>query len=354
MGSVLLPQSGSSRSDQSTSKMLLSSSSNSSRNRIDFVESCQYAQRYNELPSIRSGHRFIHAQQLFGDRTGYQEHRVSQGPTSSNQSAINSPESVYAPRGTRHRTNLESISEQTNLTDRLLSNIRSEQGTRDNVQTQRDVGNSNHSLQRSFTSMLREKKTRRRLIALITSAIFLILVLALYFAFTISKSNLGRELHILLIFMILILAIVFCHSLIRFSMVVLCGSGSAMAMNRIPSRAGPTGFAEPDRPIHVILAGDGEILAESDGTRREKVAPPPPAYGLWRSSVKINPDLLYWHHVKDDAPPLPQHANHIQGSGNKAPLPRPPSYTSDNGIDYVIEAQPRPLIQGPTAERPGH
>jgi hypothetical protein len=102
------------------------------------------------------------------------------------------------------------------------------------------------------------------------------------FAFTVSRSHMGQELHILLIFMILILAIVFCHSLIRFFMVTLRGSGSAM--NRIPSMAGPTGYAQPERPIHVTLASD-EILAESHGASREKVAAPPPAYGLWRSSV---------------------------------------------------------------------
>lgn len=85
--------------------------------------------------------------------------------------------------------------------------------------------------------------------------------------------------------MILILVIVFCHSLIRFLMVVFRGSRSAVAMNRIPSSAGPTGYAQPERPIHVILAGDEEILTENNGASREKVTPLPPAYGLWRGSV---------------------------------------------------------------------
>ncbi|GAB1205663.1 hypothetical protein APSETT445_004341 [Aspergillus pseudonomiae] len=54
--------------------------------------------------------------------------------------------------------------------------------------------------------------------------------------------------------------------------------------------------------------------------------------------------------INGNAPSLPQHVNKAQGSGGKVPLPRPPSYTSDNGIDYVIEAQPRSLTQGPSAE----
>lgn len=137
-------------------------------------------------------------------------------------------------------------------------------------------------------------------------------------------------------------------------MVVFRGSRSAVAMNRIPSSAGPTGYAQPERPIHVILAGDEEILTENNGASREKVTPLPPAYGLWRGSVRINPNLLYWHRVDINTSSLPQHANEAQGLGSKVPLPRPPSYTSDNGIDYVIEAQPRSLTQGPSAGWPGH
>lgn len=70
---------------------------------------------------------------------------------------------------------------------------------------------------------------------------------------------------------------------------------------RIPSIAGPQGYAQPAYPIHVILARDEEIgLEEGDAqggnsasegnintTKKSttKVAAPPPAYGLWRNSV---------------------------------------------------------------------
>lgn len=90
----------------------------------------------------------------------------------------------------------------------------------------------------------------------------------------------GRELHILLIFMLLILAIVFCHSFVRFILGV--ARGPSHRRSRIPSRLGPGGYAEPDRPIPVVLAADEEIMA---GSGREKISSPPPAYGLWRSSV---------------------------------------------------------------------
>ncbi|KAB8203683.1 hypothetical protein BDV34DRAFT_227136 [Aspergillus parasiticus] len=353
MGSVLLPRTESSTSYRSTPRALLGSSSDFGYSGINHVRGSPGSQG-SRVPSgsMRSGEYLTHGQRTHINSAGHQVYHISSRPTSSHQSAVNLPQSSYAPRETYYRINTRPRPEQTDFADRNQPYIRSEQGTQDNVYAQRDVGNSNRRL-RSFTTRLKEKNGRRRLVTLTISAIFLILALSLYFAFTVSKSHLGHELHILLIFMILILVIVFCHSLIRFLMVVFRGSRSDVAMNRIPSSAGPTGYAQPERPIHVILAGDEEILTENNGASREKVTPLPPAYGLWRSSVRINPNLLYWHRVDVNTSSLPQHANDAQGLGSKVPLPRPPSYTSDNGIDYVIEAQPRSLTQGPSAGWPG-
>ena len=83
--------------------------------------------------------------------------------------------------------------------------------------------------------------------------------------------------------MLLILSIVFFHSLIRFFMAI--GRGSQFTGNHIPHNVGPSGYAQPERPIPVVLAGDEELLAESHRSAQEKIPPPPPAYGLWRSSV---------------------------------------------------------------------
>lgn len=66
--------------------------------------------------------------------------------------------------------------------------------------------------------------------------------------------------------------------------------------NRIPSICGPEGF-QPDEPIRVHLAADDDLEAGADAGHVEgdrepvvdenegKVKVPPPAYGLWRSSV---------------------------------------------------------------------
>lgn len=98
-------------------------------------------------------------------------------------------------------------------------------------------------------------------------------------ALSVSKATLDRELHILLIFMVMILVVLFGHSLIRFCMVALRRPRPSVAENRIPSREGPVGYAQLEHPIPVIVPGDEESLIG------EKPAAPPPAYGLWRSSV---------------------------------------------------------------------
>ena len=84
--------------------------------------------------------------------------------------------------------------------------------------------------------------------------------------------------------MLLILAIVFCHSFVRF-ILGLARVPSVTGRNRIPSQIGSGGYAEPERPIPVVLAADEEMMAENGSAAQEKITPPPPAYGLWRSSV---------------------------------------------------------------------
>lgn len=116
----------------------------------------------------------------------------------------------------------------------------------------------------------------------------------------------------------MIFAMVFCHSFARTCLLAtkIARYGST-GLHRIPSVVGPLGYAQPARPIHVILARDEEIAVEGQemnqlnqlnqsnagsgdsstsgvsaaptesnvGKSTTKLTPPPPAYGLWRSSV---------------------------------------------------------------------
>lgn len=193
-------------------------------------------------------------------------------------------------------------------------------------------------------SVWKDRLVRRKILSCSLSGLVLAIVLAVYLAFAVSSSAYGQEFQVLLILLIMIFTVVFCHSLLRLAMILLRGPRDEVATNRVPSRVGPMGYAQPERPIHVILARDEEIAA--DGEEREKVRPPPPAYGLWRSSVRINPNLLYWQRVE----PMPT----VNENGESRPdtATRPPSYTSDNGVDYVVHAQPRSIAPDRVAGRP--
>lgn len=90
---------------------------------------------------------------------------------------------------------------------------------------------------------------------------------------------------------------VFCHSFARTCLLAtkIARYGST-AVHRVPSVVGPLGYAQPPHPIHVVLARDEEIAIEGAAANggdnpaaatatTTKLTAPPPAYGLWRSSV---------------------------------------------------------------------
>lgn len=91
-----------------------------------------------------------------------------------------------------------------------------------------------------------------------------------------------------MILLILVLTILFCHSLIRLCMLLLNPRTDIEQGVRVIDRAESEEYAQPEQPIRVVLARDEEIgisgtddsVGEDDGP-----TPPPPAYGIWRCSV---------------------------------------------------------------------
>ncbi|PYH86950.1 hypothetical protein BO82DRAFT_350054 [Aspergillus uvarum CBS 121591] len=286
-------------------------------------------------------------QQLLGDdRTPDQGPRLREGHVSLFNNSGSAPASVYAPQRTHVPIEMQLTTERDGHESQAEMGLCRES---QDLALADNTGSPNCG-RRSCTSIFAERKVRRRLITLTASGVFLLAVVAVYLAFAASRTTLGRELQILLIFMILIIGIVFCHALTRFLMAIVPRPDSGIATNRIPSRAGPSGYAQPSHPIHVVLAADEDAMTESRDAAREKITAPPPAYGLWRGSVRLNPDLLYWQRVNKKSP-LPKVDE--RGPSNKSQTPRPPSYISDNGIDYVIEAQPRSFMQRHAPEESG-
>ena len=106
---------------------------------------------------------------------------------------------------------------------------------------------------------------------------------------------------------------------------------------------GPGGYAIPAAPIPITYP-------DNDKVPEEAPVIPPPAYGLWRSSVRVNPDQFYWVRRDSDSSPMEPTSEEAQEetppppASPAAPQPavrRPPSYSSEDGVSYVL-AGPRP------------
>ncbi|OJD35854.1 uncharacterized protein BKCO1_1500055 [Diplodia corticola] len=233
-------------------------------------------------------------------------------------------------------------------------------------------------------------QARKKALLLFGSGLFLAMILTVYLSIALTRPHTGQEVHVLFILIILSTTILFCHSLVRLCMLSF-GPQRGDDGPRIPEVTGPDGF-QPDRPIRVHMARDEELGEEEEedddddrtlhgamDPEKEVLKAPPPAYGLWRCSVPINPDLLYWQRVDGGMHPL--HQNPVSPNppvdanaqptelldpfqtphlGQQPPpptqtrqgglhpnreggeqVPRPPSYVSDDGVRYVVEAAPR-------------
>ncbi|ETS84107.1 hypothetical protein PFICI_02132 [Pestalotiopsis fici W106-1] len=180
---------------------------------------------------------------------------------------------------------------------------------------------------------IQSRRIRSQILRCFVSGMFLLLMLAIYLALSVTKNINNSEFTILLILIILFVTIFFCHGLIRLCMLIVKPrSDDDENRARLPEMFGPGGYAVPRRPIRVLLARDEEAAGlESETTKLQ-----PPAYGLWRESVRVDPNRIYWQ--RNDEPP-----SSADTTARPATANRPPSYISDDGIEYVVEARPRSM-----------
>ncbi|TRX97073.1 hypothetical protein FHL15_001867 [Xylaria flabelliformis] len=173
-----------------------------------------------------------------------------------------------------------------------------------------------------------------------------------HLSLSITKKINTSEFSILLILLILLTAVFFCHSLIMLCLLFTRpqsrqgGSGNDLEANKY----GHPGYAVPVQPIRVVLARDEEAAGiESEATKMK-----PPAYGLWRESVRVDPNRLYWQRARSPPPSSTTSAPSSNGDsdgghGAHPALRRPPSYASDDGVDYVVDARPRSIAPPPSS-----
>ncbi|KAK3332724.1 hypothetical protein B0T19DRAFT_398466 [Cercophora scortea] len=222
---------------------------------------------------------------------------------------------------------------------------------------------------------IKSRRVRTQILRCFVSGLLLALLLSVYLALSITKNINSSEFTVLIILIILFVTIFFCHALIRLCMLVLKGGRGQEDVDRsqLPQMFGPGGYAIPRQPIRVVMARDEEAAGiESETTKIN-----PPAYGLWRESVRVDPNRIYWERNQDAAAHTDatreeedeispadsassssaggHHHRSRSGSAREpgsraAGAPRPPSYVSEDGVAYVVEAQPRSIA--PTTDVP--
>ena len=213
----------------------------------------------------------------------------------------------------------------------------------------------------------------------ISFAVTLVIASIIYLTLALTHTLSGTVFHVLSILLLLSLLGVFAHSLIRW--VMLKRDYNVHTERRIkrtqpPSFRGwdiswpqPLHNQPPPEPIPVYMHGDQETLSQlSDAHPREDtgldpaLAPPPPIYGNFRDSVRINPSHLSVQAVPlDPSPQTPSYAAAISQPLNPNPAHmagglgyRLPSYNSEGGITQVLENRRREVqerLKGSSPDR---
>ncbi|KAL7920780.1 hypothetical protein ACQKWADRAFT_150164 [Trichoderma austrokoningii] len=180
---------------------------------------------------------------------------------------------------------------------------------------------------------IKSRHVRAQIAMCFVAAMFLFSLLAVYLGITLTKHAVIGELNIMLIMIILLAAVFFCYSLVRLWMLIARGDPP-----EVPRAMDPRGYAVPRKPIRVVMAQDEEAA----GVESEAMRMKPPAYGLWRESVRVDPNRFFWQ--RNEAAQAP--------ASRPTTGPRPPSYASDDGVSYVVEAVPRSIAPSASASEP--
>ncbi|EEQ33243.1 conserved hypothetical protein [Microsporum canis CBS 113480] len=161
----------------------------------------------------------------------------------------------------------------------------------------------------------------------------------------VTSSGKKFEFHVILIIAMMACTIFFCHSLIRLLMTAKRRPVRRNQPIRAPCMV--ERLSQIDRPIPVFFASDLEMGlgtgADHDESKPGPVSIPPPAYGFWSGSVKMDPNRLYWQSVN----PHDLIHQHSQSMNEVHPSTanRPPSYISEHEVQYVVNSllQPQPI-----------
>ncbi|CRK28927.1 hypothetical protein BN1723_004237 [Verticillium longisporum] len=193
------------------------------------------------------------------------------------------------------------------------------------------------------------QRARSLAVQCFVSGCLVIMTLTVYLALTVSRKIQQSEFTVLLILMILFAAVFFSHRVVRLCLLVY----RPQPEQPVAHEAQHLGiFAVPEEPIRVVLARDEEEGSEVGQQAAKKPKPPP--YGAWRQSVRVDPDRIYWQRNPNAVlnEPLPARGDSGTTEIGNAGASRPPSYASEDGVDYVVEARPRSIAPAAMMEMP--
>ncbi|KAK6520335.1 hypothetical protein TWF506_000609 [Arthrobotrys conoides] len=212
-------------------------------------------------------------------------------------------------------------------------------------------------------SWLIKPELKTRVVILLVWSIVFIVVLSIYLGLFMGNKLTAPPLQIALILVTLMAAFFFFHSLIRVCLAVARPFSypdeeqpQAAYVNPMfgGMTAGPApwGYAQPERPIQVYaMPGQSGASVDDDGAPKE-LSPPPPAYGTWRQTVRVNPAQFYWVRRSQ--------AEGVYSQGNNEPPSnrmsvgstgtRPPSYASGRMSQQGFSMSMR--LSRPLADQP--
>ncbi|UNI15488.1 hypothetical protein JDV02_002017 [Purpureocillium takamizusanense] len=180
---------------------------------------------------------------------------------------------------------------------------------------------------------VKSRRMRSQILTCFVSGMFLVMLLAIYLGLTLTKNIRQGELTIMIILVVLTAAAFFAYSFVRLLLLIFQPDRGSRRRRRgqVPDIMAQGGYVVPSKPIPVLLARDEEVAGAQSQASKLK----PPAYGLWRESVRVDPDRIFWQRNTDAGPNA--------GRPETRAGPRPPSYASDDGVSYMMDARPRSI-----------
>ncbi|MCJ1326732.1 hypothetical protein MMC10_003397 [Thelotrema lepadinum] len=226
-----------------------------------------------------------------------------------------------------------------------------------------------HARGKTWFAAMESSAVRTKFFRTVVSGSILTITLVTFAVLSTATPSAFTDFRIILILFLLVFGVLFAHSLVRLLMLThrykKYGLASVARTERerlpLPLRRQES-FVHINEPIHVILARDEEFglgaggqdtrgirrveVAEEEmnvGTEMEReigmgmgmeeakgLTPPPPAYGLWRGSVRVDPNLLHWQRVESNRAAAAAQQR-PRSDASVGTVRRPPSYTPPVG-----------------------